>query len=171
MREQTMELSGIDYTFIEQYGKEVRNYAFYLTRKNEVADDIAQEVWIKACRNRASFRGDCSEKTWLHTITRHTVCDYKRSAYARRVTPIEHVELPNVQASAEEEYLEKELKEDLFRIVQSLPVQLRIVLMLKAKFGMKPVEIAETLNLSLNTVKSRLHRARQKAKEQWVGIR
>jgi RNA polymerase sigma-70 factor (ECF subfamily) len=149
--------------YMEQYGQMVRNYAYYLTKKYDVADDIVQEVFMKVLRNIHSFRGECSAKSWLLTITRNAVYDYRKSAFVRKVVPLGEIEPGRHHASAEEEFIQKESVEDAMKIVMKLPIKLRIVLLMHYKFDMKPQEIATALSLPLCTVKSRLHRARQQA--------
>src|SRR4051794_37130890 len=62
------------------YGENVWNYAFSLTRKREVADDISQEVFLKVYRSLSTFRSESSIKTWLFAITRNAIHDYRRSS-------------------------------------------------------------------------------------------
>lgn len=57
---------------MEEYGSDVWNYAFFLTRNREQANDISQEVFLKAYKNVGKYRGQASKKTWLLTITRNT---------------------------------------------------------------------------------------------------
>lgn len=57
---------------MEEYGSDVWNYAFFLTRSREQANDISQEVFLKAYKNVGKYRGQSSMKTWLLTITRNT---------------------------------------------------------------------------------------------------
>ncbi len=55
---------------MDTYGSDVWNYAYFLTRSREQANDISQEVFMKAYRNIGKYRGQSSLKTWLLTITR-----------------------------------------------------------------------------------------------------
>lgn len=54
------------------YGKDVWNYAFFLTRRRDLAEDIAQDVFVKVYQRMDTFRGASGVKSWLLTITRHT---------------------------------------------------------------------------------------------------
>ena len=60
------------------YGNDIWNYAYFLTKQQALADDIAQDVFIKAYFGIHTFRGQASLKTWLLTITRQTAFRYKR---------------------------------------------------------------------------------------------
>jgi RNA polymerase sigma-70 factor (ECF subfamily) len=145
------------------YGDDVWNYAFFLTKKNELADDIAQEVFIKVYERLYSFRGESSVKTWMLTITRNLVKDHWRSAWYRKVLPFDLPARDESMPSAEDELLNRETQEDVWQIVLSLPRKLREVLLLHAHHQLSYAEIARLLSLSEGTVKSRLYRARAKA--------
>lgn len=68
------------------YGNDIWNYAYFLTKQQALADDIAQDVFIKAYFGIHTFRGQASLKTWLLTITRHTAFRYKQAFFFRKVT-------------------------------------------------------------------------------------
>ncbi|MCP3773419.1 RNA polymerase sigma factor [Paenibacillus sp. MZ04-78.2] len=150
-------------SWMEQYRREVWSYAYGLTHKHDVADDITQDVFLKAYRRIASFRGDGSVRAWLLTITRNTVLDYQRSPYFRKVTVMDRIETEKAHTSAEEEYLKREDSREMFGKILEMPLPFRDVLLLKAKYEMKPGEIASFLKLPLTTIKTRLHRARKEA--------
>jgi RNA polymerase sigma-70 factor, ECF subfamily len=71
--------------FMEQYGQDVWNYAYIMTKNREIADDISQEVFIKAYFQISRFRGQSSFKTWLLSITRNLALNHFRSAFFRKV--------------------------------------------------------------------------------------
>ncbi|MNF90738.1 RNA polymerase sigma factor SigM [compost metagenome] len=149
---------------MKEYGRDVWNYALFLTRSRTLADDIAQDVFVKVYERMYLYRGESSVKTWLLAITRNAARDALRSSWLRRVTL-----LPNRAASedahpsAEREAMERELTRDVWSIVLELPAKLREVLLLYAHHQLQMKEIAALLNLSEGTVKSRLFRARAQA--------
>jgi RNA polymerase sigma-70 factor (ECF subfamily) len=146
------------------YGQDVWNFAFSLTRHRDAADDIAQECFLKAYRNLESFRGKSSVKTWLLTITKNAVRDYRRSAFIRKVTLMD--KLPRGEAggslSAEQEALDQIVADAVWRKVLALPAKYRAVLVLYAHHQLSMEEISQLLSISVGTVKSRLFRARQR---------
>lgn len=150
-----------------KYGQEVWNLAFILTKRNDLADDITQEVFLSAYRNIELFRGESSIKTWLLSIARNTSVNYLRSAFMRKVTLMAWVSSKETSPSAEHEALEQFLSDDIWRIVMKLPLKFREVLILAGKYDMSMKEIAGVLGVSEGTVKSRLARARQKVKAYW----
>lgn len=74
---------------MESYGEDVWNYAYVITKNTHTADDVAQDVFIKAYQHAASFRGEASMKTWLLKITRNTALSYLKRAFFRRVASLE----------------------------------------------------------------------------------
>jgi RNA polymerase sigma-70 factor (ECF subfamily) len=151
---------------MEEHGQEVWNYAYFLTKRKELADDVAQDTFIKAYRNIASFRGESSVRTWLLKITRNTAYDYKHTSFFRKVILMDMIQDKQTVPSAEHEYFQIKYKDDIWLTVLALPIKLREVLLLDAYYQMDMIEIALTLNIALGTVKSRLHRARRKVAKQ-----
>ena len=70
-------------SMMDDYGNDVWNYAYFLTKSAEQADELSQEVFIRAYSGIANYRGDCSLKTWLLTITRNTTFTYRKSRFFR----------------------------------------------------------------------------------------
>jgi len=150
------------------YGKDVWNFAFFLTRKRELADDIAQDVFVKVYEHLYDFRGHSSIKTWLLAITRNKALDTLRSAWLRKVTLLPMRLERDTQQSAEHEWMNKHETEQVWTSVLELPRKLREALLLYAHYGLSMKEIAELLKVSEGTVKSRLHRARTAVNRKWA---
>lgn len=144
------------------YGKDVWNYAYSITRKWDQADDITQEVFIKVYRNLYTFRSESSVKTWLLAITRNTTLDFKRAAFYRKVTLLDFIAPSGEQKSTEQEVIDKFAVNDMWRMVLKLPVKYREVLILYAHYQLSMKEMAQILNVTEGTVKSRLFHARNK---------
>jgi RNA polymerase sigma-70 factor (ECF subfamily) len=159
-------VSNIDESTFEQlvmtYWKDVWKYAFFMTKKYHMADDIAQEVFIKAFRNLSSFRGETDVKFWLLKITRNQALNEMRNSFFRRVTLVEYISNTGSATSAEGSFLQWESVNDIWNLVFKLPNKYREVLILEAHFDLSVVEIARTLGISEGAVKSRIHRARAK---------
>jgi RNA polymerase sigma-70 factor, ECF subfamily len=160
-----MDRNAILQELMTVHGEDVWNYAFFLTRKTELADDITQDVFVKVYERMFTFRGEASVKTWLLTITRNLVKDHWRSAWIRRVIPFARLQREDTTSSAESEAISSLVSEELWQVVLSLPAKLREVLLLHAHHGLGYGEIARLLSVSEGTVKSRLFRARAKVSE------
>ncbi|MBT2291188.1 RNA polymerase sigma factor [Paenibacillus albidus] len=154
-------------TLMETYGEDVWNYAYFLARNRAVADDIAQETFIRAYKYLHSFRGEASVKTWLLQIARNRWYSYRSTAFVRRVTLKETVGLDLAVESAEEDFLRQSLSGEVWGLVLSLPRKYREVLILQAHYGLTMDELAQTLGVSLSAAKSRLRRARRQMNDLW----
>ncbi|MCP1181996.1 RNA polymerase sigma factor [Paenibacillus sp. 1781tsa1] len=169
-------------SMMDDYGNDVWNYAYFLTKSAEQADELSQEVFIRAYSGIAHYRGDCSLKTWLLTITRNTTFTYRKSRFFRsslwgETLPIETergdsnqrvmiAERP-AHPSAEMEVIRKEHVHEIWDIVLALPKKFREILLLNLKYELTTSEIAEMLKISSGTVKSRLSRGKDKVRKHW----
>ena len=168
------------YQIMDDYGNDVWNYAFFLTGSRDHADDISQEVFIKAYQGIHTYRGEASLKTWLITITRNTVHSYRRSRFFRQSLGSKLYSIddektagssalsPNsrIAPSAESIVMEQHYEDSIWEIIMSLSVKSREVLLLALKYEMKIHEIANILHISEGTVKSRLSRAKEKVQKE-----
>lgn len=116
-----------------------------------------QETFLKAYRSLASFRGECSEKTWLMKIAMNTCCDLRRAHRLRRIDPRR---IPELLPQAAEPFAPAE--EELVTQVIQLPRKLREVILLYYYQDMTVTEIAVSLGISQSSVSGRLKRARGK---------
>ncbi|MET3938551.1 RNA polymerase sigma factor (sigma-70 family) [Paenibacillus sp. PvP094] len=169
-------------SMMDDYGNDVWNYAYFLTRSTEQADEISQQVFIQAYSGIKHFRGECSLKTWLLTIARNTTFTYRKSRFFRsslwgETLPIESEQGPShiremtpahyAHPSAEAEVISREHVHEIWDIVMALPDKFREILLLHLKYELTMNEIAEMLRISTGTVKSRLSRGKDKVRKQW----
>lgn len=152
--------------WMDVHGQDVWNFIFTLTRNHSVTDDITQDVFIKAYQKMSLFRNESSPKTWLLKIARNAVYDHQRSAFIRKVTLLGAHSVNASSPSAEHEALTNLVQEEIWKIVLSLPQKLREILVLYGHNGLSMEETAQILGISVGTVKSRLHRARQRLENQ-----
>ena len=157
---------------MEEYGTRVLHLAYFYVKDRHLAEDIAQEVFIKAYRNYDKFRGDASPYTWLYKITVNLCRDKARSAWWRRLLPTDDANLlahGESQAPPEEGPEEAVLRsaqgEELMAAVMELPDVYREVVVLYYYQDLSTVEIAEVTGVSDNTIKTRLFRARAMLRE------
>lgn len=149
------------------YGGHVWNYAYFLTKDRQLADDITQDVFIKAYYRIETYHGSSSFKTWLLTITRNTTFSYKRNAFFRKVVLFDTITFRENGQSAENAFIEARYADDIWQIIMALPHKYREVLVLDMHHELTNEEAAKLLNVSLGTVKSRLHRARKKVQQKF----
>ena len=129
-----------------------------VVRNRSTAEDLAQESFFRAWRSLGSFRGDSQFRTWVYRIgTNLSLNHVSRS----REQPIE--DIPEVQRndSTTGSALDSAMEKAWHEAVRSLPAELRRPYVLR-EFEDKPYEaIALELGVPLNTVRTRIHRARR----------
>lgn len=152
---------------VRKYWKDVWNYSYVLTQKHDIADDIAQETFIRAFRSLDSFRSESTVKTWLLKIARNATTNYKRSAFFRKMVLMDNVQNNFAAPSAETAYFDDRFADRIWELVLRLPLKQREVILLNAHYQMSLADIANLLGLPEGTVKSRLYRARMKLDE-WL---
>ncbi|MCM3625758.1 RNA polymerase sigma factor [Paenibacillus glycanilyticus] len=158
------EISLVDFRrAVEDYSEVVWNYAYILTRDRHLADEIAQDSFVKAYRSFQTFRAEASMKTWLLKITRNTWLTYRRSAFIRKVVLAPFLPDTSSVPSAENQYMNKIAASEMWEIVLQLPAKYREILLLHAHHQLDLQEIAESLGISESACKTRLRRAKQMA--------
>ncbi|HDJ22759.1 MAG TPA: sigma-70 family RNA polymerase sigma factor [Candidatus Aminicenantes bacterium] len=151
---------------VKKYYRKVFQLALSLTRNPAEADDLAQEVFIKAYTALPSFRGKSSFSTWLYQITLNHIRDHHRKQARTRTEswPIRNHHLP-VETSQPTEK-PQEVQQLIQRALQKLPDKFRLIITLRDVHGFSYEEISNILNISPGTVDSRLHRARKKLRQE-----
>lgn len=148
---------------MSQYGEDVWNFAFFLTRRSDAADDIAQDVFLIVYNRLYTFRGESSMKSWILSITRNKALNYLKSGFIRKVTLMDTLFHHKESApSAEKVAFDRMASREVWDKVMELPVKLREVLVLAYHYQLSMEELAAALQISTGTVKSRLFRARKK---------
>lgn len=150
----------------ERYRGALTRYIRYLLRDATEADDLVQEAFIRAHRQRGTLRDPEALESWLYQIATHVSIDRLRQrakAAERHVSePVEDLPIadstrPSVLMVIQQE----EMSTCVQRYVAKLSDTYKAVLLMCDADGLSPKEAAELLQLSLTTVKMRLHRARQ----------
>ena len=153
-------------SMMRTYGNDVLRTAYMYVKDIHTAEDIFQEVFIKADRNKENFRGESSVKTWLIRITVNACKDYLKSAYNRRVTPLQEFQENALMSENDFDGVErKEIQQEVRKAVMSLPESHRDVVLCIYFQDMTVPEAAKALGLAEGTVKSRLSRAKDKLKQ------
>ncbi len=157
-------------SLVKKYKTKVFNMAFSFTRDREAADDLSQEIFIKAFYALGKFKFKSGFGTWLYRIAVNHIKDHLRKQKKERHISFDDVhqesKLSELEADRREDAREKERRIRLLhQALQSLPQKQRIILTLRDIQGHSYEEVASILNLSPGTVDSRLHRARKMLRE------
>ena len=145
------------------------------------AADVTQDVFLKVFRGMKHFHGESSLKTWIYRIALHEAANRKRWWFRHKAqeTPIEPTEwtpgadfdrtmqnaLTDPKDSPFENFAHREVQARVDAELRQVPEPYRTTLVLRDLEEMSYEEIAEVLQISLGTVKSRLTRGRQALKE------
>jgi len=156
---------------VNMYKAKIFNLAFGLTRDREVADDLTQDVFIKAWTSLGSFRGEAGFGTWLYRIAVNRIKDeLRKKKHAWKEVSLEVIGERAAEAAAdppteEKEKIEEEKRALVHKALAVLPRKHQVILGLREIEGLSYEEISSVLKLSPGTVESRLHRARKKLRE------
>jgi RNA polymerase sigma-70 factor (ECF subfamily) len=140
----------------------------YLTRLvgEREAEDLTQVVMLKISSRLPDFRGDSSLATWIYRIATNTAIDRLRrpqvGAAGGEALEDENLPLEVAAMSAESAAIRGEMNACIHEFIERLPESYRTAMVLSELEGFKNAEIAAILGISLDTVKIRLHRAREK---------
>lgn len=167
----------LDFNMIyEEYHAPVQRYLARLVGDDE-AEDLAQVVFTRVSQNLNSFRGESRLSTWVYRIAANAAYDRMRQPSFRqqqRAEPLDHAgedgsEIPCLDPltgepapSLEQQIHHKQREECYCGVLDDLPENYRVVLMLSEIEGFCAKEIADILGLSVDLVKIRLHRGREK---------
>ncbi|SOC39226.1 sigma-70 family RNA polymerase sigma factor [Ureibacillus acetophenoni] len=148
---------------MDLYGDYIVRLCYTYVRNWLTAEDLAQETFIKFYRAIPKFRQQSTVKTYLYRIAVNVCHDYLASWKHKRVVITNTIQkLLSAEKTTEQIVLQQTEDEALIEAIENLPPKYKDVIVLYHFIEMSQDEISETLNLPLNTVKTRLRRARQK---------
>jgi RNA polymerase sigma-70 factor, ECF subfamily len=120
-----------------------------------LAEDLSQEVFLQLHQNLAAIESASHLTHWLRRVAAHRCIDFSRRKYFRRESPLEETHEVGKESSLPDSFLSDRLRQS----VAQLPDKQRIAVVLRYQEELELHEIAELLDIPLNTVKSTLHRA------------
>jgi RNA polymerase sigma-70 factor (ECF subfamily) len=151
---------------IKRYERKVFHLAYGFVQDRAAADDLAQEVFIKAYFALPKFHFKSEFGTWLYRIAVNHIKDHLRKTARKKEVSLE--EIADLPFAGPDEIREREERQDhderkkvIFRVLEGLPEKYRTILTLRDVRGLSYEEVAAVLAISRGTVDSRLHRARK----------
>ena len=149
-----------------RYRSRAYGIALNLTGNHDDAMDAMQKAFIRIHRSLGRFRLEDPFFPWLYRIVRNTALNQKRNEKRHQGDcPLEWVTKPDGQPDPLAETMADDLHRRIWQGLQELPTEMRVVFNLYHFEGLKYREIAETLDVPIGTVMSRLHAARTKLRE------
>ena len=160
-------------TLLESHEARLYRFARRLCRHHEDAEDVLQESLLAAARGLSGFRGASSLSTWLFTIARsYCIKKRRRSRFAPSEVSLDAEETgaaqehPDPAPGPEETLHAKRLEAALEEAIAGLDRKYREVFVLRVVEGLTAPEVATVTGLSIAAIKSRLHRARARVREE-----
>ncbi|MGQ0646649.1 MAG: RNA polymerase sigma factor [Gemmatimonadaceae bacterium] len=163
---------------IRRYERPIFSLIFRMVRDREIAEDLAQDTFIKVLNHIDRYRPEFKLSSWLFKIANNVAIDHLRkrqidtvsmdgSPHASSAAEVEatQMEIAAQQETALEELEAKEIGSAIERAIESLRPEYRACIMLRHVEGRSYEEIAATLDLPLGTVKTYIHRARHQLRE------
>lgn len=167
---------------VELYSAKLYRVAYMLLENKQDAEEVVQDAFVRAYKALPSFRGDSSFETWMHRITlnlaRNRFHWNKRRGMGMHISlstpqlndldqagPVQDMDLPDVTMQPDQELATHELENDIEAIINALPDKFRESLLLRHQQEMSYEAIAQTTGVPINTVKTRIKRARELLKE------
>lgn len=155
---------------VARYETKVFNLAMSFTRNLEDAEEVLQDVFVTVHRKLAGFQGKSAFSSWLYRITVNAAFMKLRKRKQNQSVSIEDIspgnengwsDRPEAQVPGSDVHaMNHQLKETVYKAINRLPEEYRVVFMLRDVDGLSNKEVGEILDLSIPAVKSRLHRSR-----------
>jgi RNA polymerase sigma-70 factor (ECF subfamily) len=157
--------------FAREYRPRILQLAVRYVKNAEDAEEVAQDVLLKAVAKISEFRGDAALSSWLYRVTFNASMSRLRHLRATRTPVAESVrtqaedgaigpEIPDWSAMADEVALRRQMRRRLASAVKALPEIYRAPVILRDVHGLSTEEASSALQLNDQTLKSRLHRGR-----------
>jgi RNA polymerase sigma-70 factor (ECF subfamily) len=149
------------YFLMNQYGEEIKRLVYTYTKNWSQTEDLTQEIFLNVHIHLHTFQNQSSLKTWIYQIAINKCKDYLRSWYYKKTVITDKVFQIKNDHSPEQEYLVSEQKQVINQFILELPVKYREVIILYYFKDFSIEETAAALDMNMNTIKSRLSRARR----------
>ena len=164
---------------MRKYYPRILNFAYRFIGNRQLAEDLAQDVFMKVYRSAARYQPYSKFQTWLYTIAKNTCLNELRSHRSPVISLDEgphaddselRKELPNPVADPATDLLEKEREAQVRAAIDDLSEKQKMAVLLKRYEGFTYAEIAATLDVTEKAVKSLLSRAKVNLKNKLVNV-
>ena len=159
---QAGESSAFD-VLIGRWEDKIRGACWRVLGSEDEARDVAQEAFLKAYRGLAGFKGEARFSSWLYQIAINLCRDRLRRRKTRASVSLDELErsgpvIVERRPSVQEELIRRDLASAVRKAIDGLSAEQREVVILKEYQGLTFLEIAQTLDVPVSTVKTRLYR-------------
>lgn len=148
---------------VEHYRDRLYRWLYHLTHDQHLAEDLVQESFLRAYRALASFQAGTNFQAWLFRIAHNALANERRGS--RKVREPFPDQVPGHEAGPAEQAMSREALQHLARAVGRLPSDFRGTFLLRVEEQLSFREIAGVLNITEETARWRVFKARQKLME------
>lgn len=153
-------------TLVERHQSDLRYSLRQMTGWDEaLADDLAQETFIKAFQAIASYKAEAKFSSWLYRIAYNQLVSHFRLARNREITGVDDTVINAPERVVNDEFSEQALHRDLARAMEQLPTQQRMVIHLYLHRQLTHQEICTIMQIPLGTVKTCINRGRAQLRD------
>ena len=168
-------MSGFDY-LIQKYRRPIVNFMYRMVHNQAIAEELAQEVFLRVYRSRQTYRAEARFSTWLYRIATNLGVNYARDTRHERAASTIYLDqadsdtgltpdVADATISAEDSMLGRERMSAIRQHVMALPERQRMAVLMHKYEGMDYKQIGDVLKLSESATKSLLFRAYQTLRE------
>ncbi len=152
---------------MHEYSDDILHLVYTYVKNRATAEDLAQEIFIKCYEKLNQFNQQATIKTWLYRIASNHCKDYLRSWHYRKITLSNKIldYIPSKSKQVEEEIITNSEENSLTNAVMNLPLKYREVVFLHYYEELTLTEISKITTVNINTIKTRLKRARELLKD------
>jgi RNA polymerase sigma-70 factor (ECF subfamily) len=145
---------------VRTYEQPVYNYVLRLVGDRSLAEDLTQEVFLRVYQGLPGFSLRSRFTTWLFQVTKNRVLDELRAIERRPRAVLALDDIPPLEV-LDQPFERSEAIDAVWRAVAALNVDLKMALLLRDVVGLSYTEIADSLEITLATVKWRIYKARE----------
>jgi RNA polymerase sigma-70 factor, ECF subfamily len=146
---------------VRAYEQPVFNYVMRLVGDRSLAEDLTQEVFLRVFQGLPKFSLRCRFTTWLFQVTKNRVLDELRANERRPRLTVVLDDAPDLLEVVDAPVEQVEAMDAVWRSVDAMNVDLKMALLLRDVVGLSYTEIADSLEITLATVKWRIYKARE----------
>ncbi len=155
---------------MQEYSDDILHLVYTYVKNRTTAEDLTQEIFLKCYEKLNQFNQQATLKTWVYRIASNHCKDYLRSWHYRKITLSDKIleYIPSKSKQVEEEIIANSEGNILTNAVMNLPLKYREVVFLHYYEELSLAEISKITTENINTIKTRLKRAKELLKDKMI---
>ncbi|MED4456208.1 sigma-70 family RNA polymerase sigma factor [Metabacillus fastidiosus] len=155
---------------MQEYSDDILHLVYTYVKNRTTAEDLTQEIFLKCYEKLNQFNQQATLKTWVYRIASNHCKDYLRSWHYRKITLSDKIldYIPSKSKQVEEEIIANSEENILTNAVMNLPLKYREVVFLHYYEELSLAEISKITTVNINTIKTRLKRAKELLKDKMI---